>query len=220
MKKVQSPSDEYRNGYVRADPQNPAAEQIAVIEASGPVSGKKGKLRIENPKGFEIRDLIVRTIREAELLVVSELHRLGVSREDLLAVLREVEEKGAVVLEAETGKRSDKPAQFFEAILAFLAYYEVRRLSRADARKAGRAGAQERWGNKEEKLPPLATISAIWNDHRKYPKAADALAEINRGVRKKKDRLTRSTLHSWNEKGKFERFPLLPRPTGRPRKST
>lgn len=173
---------EYRNCYIWPDAKNPESEQRDSIAATGPMTGERAKTVIEDgKKGTQPRlAALWKTMREGELLVVSEPHRLGANMAAVTAAIERATAKGVVIFIAAWGWRSDSAAQWWKSALATDNYFK-HRLGTVKARNAGIDGAKARWEGRGERCP-LDVAVTRWNRAvRRGAKASEAIAAVNDG---------------------------------------
>lgn len=163
----------------RSEPRITQDDQIVVIGAW------RGRTYRESEKGadpFEKRAVMLLQIRKGDEIYVSDFHRLGQAVADLIKVMEAIEEKGAVVVEARTGLRSDKASQMSKMLHHAGLWYARRDPDTLAARGREAAKLSSASQIKEGRMP--AGEAAVYlNDHERYPYLDDALDAIN-AVRK------------------------------------
>jgi hypothetical protein len=137
-------------------------------------SGKKGTT--------PALDALLKTCRAGELFVVAEVQCLGDDLPAVMAVLKKIQKRGLVLVEAASGRRFrdcyDGPA----AGLAADDYFRKRGLSTMAAKRAGKKGAQVRWEGADAGKVPLDKAVRRWNDAVRNSATKDeAMIAVNAG---------------------------------------
>ena len=147
----------------------------------------------------------VRSIRRGNEIVVTSLARVGSTRDALRTAIETVQAKGGVIVELETGRRSDDmqalPAMIFDAV------DELAQDRRAYTSKEAKSAARKRW-EKEDRAPRAGVreAEAAWRDTVNYRTNPEALGAPG--------------MAGWTLREAYRAFgPRWPeRPGGRPRK--
>lgn len=106
--------------------------------------------------------------RGSAVIMVTSMARLGSSREAIRDAVAAAHERGAVIVEMKTGRRSDDAAVAVQ--MALDAADEIAMDHRAFTRHEARLAARKRW-NGEERKPRTAVGSAmrVWKDTENFP---------------------------------------------------
>ena len=154
--------------YIRPEPRYSDAKQRPSILAAGvPESVIYVEALRKRHDGFPIRDAFMAALRasDKDVVVVSDLHRLASTGEDLREVIKVVKAKKATILEARTGRRSDDPVVFSDMIFDAVEFYRGRGLTHAEAVKLGKLGATfSPVAREPEGRMPKKLALPIWND--------------------------------------------------------
>lgn len=159
----------------RSEPRMSQDDQLAVIGAW------RGRTYRESEKGadpFEQRAVMLRQIRKGDEVHVSDFHRLGRAVAELVEIIEAIEAKGAVVVEARTGFRSDKGSQLSKMQHHAGLWYARRDPVTLASRGREAAKLSSASNPKEGRMPPREAMKFL-NDHKKYPYLDDALDALN-----------------------------------------
>lgn len=188
-----------RRGYVRGSIRHRDKGQEAKLKAGG-----VEVIYVEG-RGKETWAECVKSLRRGNEIVVTSLARVGSNRDELRTAIETVQAKGGVLVELETGRRSDDlsalPAMIFDAV------DELAQDRRAYTSKEAKAAARKRW-DAEDRAPRASVkeAEAAWRDTVNYPTNADALGA--------------PAMAGWTLREAYRAFgPRWPnKPGGRPRK--
>lgn len=171
----------HRRAYVRPTQGHSETRQLKAVIAAGAshvyVEGKARPMReidgasvIWHP---DARAMWLRSLRKGDEAVVETGGRIGRTRKDVAATIADLHARGARILEARTGRRSDDPA--VAALLMLDAMSELagergRPFNSKTAREASKKATRRR-----AKRLPEKEARVIWQDTTKYPTNALAL---------------------------------------------
>ena len=183
-----------RRGYVRHSGRVSKQKQIAALS--------RHLVEVIYVEGEdETADDAIRSLREGDELCVTTLDRLARKRTELRTVIEAVHQRGAVIVELLTGRRSDNladmPAMIAEAFEMLLRDHknQQRRLGRKTGRKGGRPPKDKMQKEQAE---------AIWFDSR---------------IKLMRDAVARMT--GWNYRSAYKEFGPrgvhAGRPAGKPK---
>lgn len=121
----------------------------------------------EEGREHENIDAAVKGLRRNGELWVTTLDRLASKRHLLRAILHAVHGKGAVIVEASTGRRSDSRDQYGDMILDAVAKMagDLRPLTPAQAKEMARKSARARRLLATEKRMGVAEARKIWKNN-------------------------------------------------------
>lgn len=159
----------------RSEPRISQDDQLAIIGAW------RGRTYRESEKGadpFEQRAVMLRQIRKGDEVHVSDFHRLGQAVAELVEIIEAIEAKGAVVVEARTGFRSDKGSQLSKMQHHAGLWYARRDPDTLAQRGRDASKLSSASQVKEGRMPPREAMGYL-NNHEKYPYLDDALDAIN-----------------------------------------
>lgn len=157
-----------KRGFYRKSPRRPEGPQIAELKAAGYTvlytdSNTEDVMKFAN------------SARKREVVGVQSLARLGSSREQIAAAVDKIFEKGGIIHETSTGRRSDNPRDM--AAMAFEAADEIaadrRVLTPAQAKRYGKKGGRP----VIEKMPD-DEARPIWQNTKTYRRPEDALKHM------------------------------------------
>lgn len=160
----------YLVGWVRKSARHPLGPQLAKLREAG----------VEKVYGADAAESIMDAIKHISgrgpaLLVVTSLARLGSSREAVRSAVAATHERGGVVMELGSGRRTDDAGVAVQ--MALDAADEIAADHRAFSPREARAAAAKRW--RTEDRPPRSAVSkakAIWRDVATYPTIPEAMA--------------------------------------------
>jgi hypothetical protein len=188
-----------RIGYRREDKRIGMAKQLVSLNAA-----QCEKIYDEDKgDGFAKRDWIIdRKVRlgTKDEIAVARLFLLDTRTKGLREAIERAHARNAVIIETDTGRRSDRTsdllAMFEDASLA----YAGRWLSPERAAEIGKDGAAASPASKKRSgfMPP-GEARKILNDHIRYPTLAQALAVINRDKRFKEPWSRARVYRMWDE---------------------
>ena len=119
-------------------------------------------------------------LRSGEVGGVPFFHRLASGADELQAVRDRLKAAGIIVLETDTGRRSDNAHDQGDMVQEALALYAQRNLSKAEAKALAALGADASPVTKSRTdRMPLELAEEILNDHKKYPTLKIALRALN-----------------------------------------
>lgn len=169
-----------------------------------------------NREGLPMRDGWIRAMRRGEEFGVPFFHRLAVSAQDLREVRQRVREKGAVIIELDTGRRSDDADDLADMLDEARDFWSRRGLTAAEARALGKLGAAASPVTKAKTdRCPDEVAEAILNDHTNYPTLPLAIIGINGVKREDGKRFKRKwTVSHVFRQAKRGRLNLKPRRPG------
>lgn len=136
-------------GYIRHTTRQPAAEQRAKLVQAG-----CGEIYEEGADGESIAAAVA-SLRKGDRLVVTTLDRVGSRRQQLDRWLKEIARNGAIILEVDTGRRSDNAADVAGMIMDAL---RRKGLPTDEASEYGRKGA----AGKVSRVDKAAKRAAKW----------------------------------------------------------
>lgn len=160
----------YLVGWVRKSARHPLGPQLAQLREAG----------VEKVYGTDKAETVMDAIkhisgRGQSLIVVTSLARLGSSREAVRQAVAETHERGGVVLELGSGRRSDDASVAVQ--MALDAADEIAADHRAFSPREARAAAAKRWREEERPLrTPATKARPIWKDTANYPTIDEARA--------------------------------------------
>ena len=119
-------------------------------------------------------------LRSGEIGGVAFFHRLAANADDLQSIRDRIKKEGIIVLETDTGRRSDNPHDHGDMVQEALALYAQRALTKAEAKALAKLGADASPVTKSRTdRMPLELAEEILNDHKKYPTLQVALRALN-----------------------------------------
>lgn len=146
-----------------------AAQERALLAAGAGVVYVEGR-------GRESWSEFLRSLRPGDTALVVSLARIAPTRDGIRHALRDVAARGAVLVEAATG-RTIAPEQVDAATAALEAADELAQDRRAFTPREAKAAAAKRWRTEQRaERTPRATALRIWTDVQTYPRADQALA--------------------------------------------
>jgi len=175
----------HRRAYVRPTHGHSETRQLKAVIAAGAthvyVEGKARPMREIDGASVvwhpDARDMWLRSIRKGDEAVVETGGRIGRSRKDVAQTITELHARGARILEAQTGRRSDDPA--VAALLMLDAMSELagergRPFTPKTAREASKKATRRR-----AKRLPEKEARVIWQDTAGHPTNALALGAMD-----------------------------------------
>lgn len=167
----------------------------------------------EAASGLIKRDWLVTTkVRPAakDEIGVARLFVLAEDGNDLRAAISQAHRRKAVIVETDTGRRSDCRdellAMFQDASLAYAGKW----LSPERAAELGKLGADASpVTKKSDRHMPPSQAQKFFNNHKDYPTLAVALAAINRD-RRFRGKWSRSRIYREEEEGNLKLIPRVP----------
>lgn len=179
--------------WVRGSPGHPLAKQVEAAKAWG----------AEKIWGTEPHETVadfIRALRPKDQPGVATLARLAASRALIREALEAIAEKGLVVHEFTTGRRSDRHGAQMALDAADELAGDRRRLKKSDAKRYGRLGALATNAKKAENRSPAKMARMVWRDTVRYPRVEDAVA----------------ALEGWDKRTLYRHFKKRGSPAGRP----
>lgn len=156
-------------GWVRRSARHPLSAQIEQLRAAG-VQKIYGEAKDET-----VMDAVKHTSgRAGSIIVVTTLARLGTSKAAIAAVVDEAHERGAVVLELGSGRRSNDARVAFQ--MAMEAADELANDHRAFTPREAKAAAARSWEGRRKPRTSRAKALRVWRDKANYRTVRDALA--------------------------------------------
>lgn len=163
----------YMVGWVRASARHPLGEQVAKMRDAG----------VDKVYGIDKTETAMDAVkhisgRGPSVIMVTSLARLGSSREAIRDVVAAAHERGAVIVEMKTGRRSDDSAVAVQ--MAMDAADEIAADYRAFTRHEARHAANKRWSETERK-PRTSVCSAmrVWKDTENFPTIPQVLEHVD-----------------------------------------
>lgn len=160
-------------GYIRVDRSGPSPiEQIKALEAHGIrdftndssecwVDGLRTRKLKADEDPLPQRAMMIKSLRDGDVVVVANAGRLGVSREDILRTLGEIGKQGASVMDAAEGRTFVCPPGLADAASFAEKAHRVQMLERAARARKGRAEFGAKSGPKPKVNLKPADIEAL-----------------------------------------------------------
>lgn len=160
-------------GFIRHAPRFPVSTQRKALLAAGVRADK-----IYDETQSESRDAALNGVRDNDVLVVYRLSILYRSRADFRILSALVGERPITILEAATGRTDTLPHVLAEMLADAMDDHagERNRMTKAEAKRAGKKGSDRRWGAK--KRLPVNEARAIWRDTDEHRVIGDALKRM------------------------------------------
>lgn len=156
-----------KRGYVRPSGRVGRAKQIAEMG--------RHLIEVVYVEGDdETADDAIRSLREGDELCVTTLDRLAAKRSEIMPRVEAVHSRGAVVVELETGKRSDDPKALPHMVAR--AFEMLLRDNRYQTRKYGKKTGAKGGRPKEDRMPE-AKARIIWRSA-EFETPADAVMRM------------------------------------------
>lgn len=142
------------------------------------------KRRALERREFTERDLMLRQMRHGDSVVVATPGRLGIGKDDVVAMLEAVEAKGGAVIDASTGDRIAWTPELLIG-LAFLdrAVIEHKQLAAAAARRAAAAKGIKGGAPKKPFDLPEAEVKRRWFDQVGHPSQQEVARASGKSAR-------------------------------------
>lgn len=160
---MKNTTDFGKRGYIRPTKDRPAGPQRELLQSKGVT------IIYEEGKGETLENAI-KHMRRGSVLYVPTFDRLSAHRRVLKQIIADVHERGAIIIEAKTGRRSDRAKDIAEMIFEAIDINNRRPLSTAEARRRGLLG-----GAPKKKLLSKRQDRMIWKDVVNYPDIADVV---------------------------------------------
>lgn len=156
--------------YFRPEPRCPMTRQQSVAEK---FDGKV--IPYENINEW------ISQMRPRDVVGVPYYHRLASNAEDLKAVRDRLKAFCVVVLEIDTGRRSDNPDDLADMVDEARTFYARNGMTTAEAKRLGALGAKASpvTKSKSNERLPVEMAEKILNDHETYPTLPIAYHVIN-----------------------------------------
>lgn len=153
-------------GYIRPSIRHKAGEQRRALETAGadPI--------YEEGKNGETWAAVLRSLRKGDTVAVTSLARLGGTRATVREALADIERRGAKLLIVGHGLDIHIPSADAGLGCADELSDDRRRFTPAEAKRA----ADKSWRNRRVERTSKAEALEIWQDTKRYPTAAEALA--------------------------------------------
>lgn len=157
-----------RRGFVRGSIRHSAGGQRKRLEKAG------AHVIYEDGDGYETWAGFANALRKGDTAMVTSLARVGGTRAAIRQALDDVFEKECVLVEIDTGRRTDDPKALYSMVLDAVdeLSQDRRAFTPAEARKA----ALKSWENRRAERAPRDKAEAAWFDTKKYRLIEDALA--------------------------------------------
>lgn len=165
--------------YIRPEQRFSRAKQVETLAALGKkIAATYEELQRRRGDDFEQRDAWVASLRPGVLAVVSDFHRLATTADGLRDVRAAIHKTGAVIMEAQSGRRSDNPEDLADMTHEAMNFYRQRGLTSSEASKLGKLGADMSPTTKPKtgRMPSLEALPMWRNAEYNVP---EALAAIN-----------------------------------------
>lgn len=144
-----------------------AAQEKAASDFAADVVLREGE-------GRETWDTLVHSVlRKGDLVGMTNVSRIGSTREAIRRGLAAVAAKGAVIIETETGRRTDDAAQVAQMVLD--AVDDMTREARALTSRKARASANRRWEPARKRRIARDAAETLWHNVSELPRIADVL---------------------------------------------
>ncbi len=191
-----SASGKDKCGWIRPSRLHPKGKQRRALEAVG-----VGVIYEESE--HETLDDMIRSRRLGDTVYVTSLSRLARTKDGILRAIDRLRERGCVIEETTTGRRSDRledcPGMVMDATSELA--QDLRALPSELAKKVGRLGGIARGKNKRASRTPMKEAEAIWRGH--PDKTNTEVVNMLKG---------------WSERALYREFGSRSRAAGRPRK--
>lgn len=167
-------------GYIRPDPRHAEGPQRALLEAAG-VSKIWVEKRRKAGDGYSAFEAMCKAIRSgADVVFVSDFHRIAATGDDEKANVRKVRRKGAHIIEVRSMRSTSCTADAIDMAREAAAVRAGKGMSREAASEIGKVGA----ANSPRSKPKAGRMGerqarAIWKDERLS--WSQALAKMNAG---------------------------------------
>lgn len=195
----------YRIAYIRATARHPESAQRSSLAKLSP-----DRVIVDSRDGSQFES-VARMVRKDDEVIVTHVHLLATSVEQIAARMIAVNRRGGAVVETSTGRRSDR---IEDAILMIAgARHQIagdkKVHSKSEARRKGKLGAEARgrWVD-QFSATTLRDLRAIWRS-RDYDSNVAALAAMD----------DRGGVVGWSIMLAWRAFGSSGRPGGRRRKS-
>lgn len=179
-------------GYIRVDRSGPSPiEQIKALEAHGLrdftdqssecwVDGLRTRKMKPDEDPLPQRTMMLKSLREGDVVVVANAGRIGVSREDILRTLGEIGAQGASVMDAAEGRVFVCPPGLADAASFAEKAHRVQMLERAARARRGRVEFGAKSGPKPKlKKDDIEAIRLMWNN----PAVTREQVEVESGLK-------------------------------------
>jgi len=176
--------DKHKRAYVRPTQGHSETRQIKAVLGAGAshvyVEGKAKPMREIDGASVvwhpDARGMWLRSLRRGDEAVVETGGRIGRTRKDVAQTIADLHARGARIIEARTGRRSDDPA--VAALLMLDAMSELAgERGRPFTSKTARAASKKVTRRRAKRLPEKEA-RAVWMDTTTYPTNALALSAM------------------------------------------
>lgn len=120
-------------------------------------------------------------MRRGELVGVPFFHRIATDAESLKAARDSLKDKGVVLIELDTGRRTDNPTDYADMVDEARDFYSRRGFTKAEVQRIAKMGAAASpvTKSKADERLPVEIVEKILNDHETYQTLRLAFRAIN-----------------------------------------